>query len=441
MPPVSATTAYRGKRRLQRARLISLIADTTYPRTILVNDLEQGMNAPPNIDSFTTDAGNDVVDWLTNGTRDERFIDNIFAELCIRLQQAGIPVKRASLHVLIHHPQWLGARIMWADGMREAEIARVDYDVRERSEYIGSPANEIHDGAIEVRENFERDASLGRQHAVYDEMRAKGLTDYVAWPMYHTLGKRHLVTFATDRPGGFDDAHLACLLRLLPVLALVSEIRVKNRLARTLLETYVGSHASELILAGATRRGSGTTVRAAIMICDLRDFTKISDNWPRDDVIDLLNSYFDAMSEPIAKHGGEILKFIGDGLLAIFPLSQPSACADLLHAVTEARRAMLALNENNSDTGRAPLNYGIGVHVGDVMYGNIGSRTRLDFTVIGPAVNMASRLEALTKQLGRTVLLSRAFADLVGNAFDLERVGEYPVRGFSDPIELFAYHG
>jgi adenylate cyclase len=406
---------------------------------IQVIDWEQGMNA--HIDSVTAHAGSDVVDWLTNGTRDERFIDNIFAEMCVRLQQAGIPVKRATLHVLVHHPQWLGARIMWADGMREAEIARIDYDVRERSEYIGSPANEVHDGATEVRENLERDPSLGRKHAIYDEMRAKGLTDYVAWPLYHTLGKRHIVSFATDRPGGFDDAQIAGLSGLLPVLALVSEIRIKNRLARTLLETYVGSHAGELILAGATRRGSGTTVRAAIMICDLRDFTKISDNWPRDDVIDLLNGYFDAMSEPIAKHGGEILKFIGDGLLAIFPLSQPSAGANLLHAVTEARQAMLALNENNSETGCAPLNYCIGVHVGDVMYGNIGSRNRLDFTVIGPAVNMASRLEALTKQLGRTVLLSRAFADLVGNEFDLERVGEYPVRGFSDPIELFAYHG
>ncbi|WP_187435870.1 adenylate/guanylate cyclase domain-containing protein [Bradyrhizobium hipponense] len=399
------------------------------------------MNAPPNTNSVTTPPGGDVVDWLTNGTRDERFIDNIFAEMCIRLQQAGIPLKRSTLHVLIQHPQWLGARIMWSDGMREAEIARVDYDVRERSEYIGSPANEIHDGATELRENLEQDSSLGRKHAIYDEMRAKGLTDYVAWPLYHTLGKRHIVTFATDRPGGFDDAHIAGLKRVLPVLALVSEIRVKNRLARTLLETYVGSHAGELILAGATRRGTGTTVRAAIMICDLRDFTKISDNWPRDDVIDLLNDYFDAMSEPIARHGGEILKFIGDGLLAIFPLSQPNACANLLHAVTEARRAMVALNERNSATSRAPLNYGIGVHVGDVMYGNIGSSTRLDFTVIGPAVNMASRLEALTKQLGKTVLLSRAFAELVEREFELERVGEYEVRGFSEAIELFAYQG
>ena len=315
------------------------------------------MSAPPNIGTAAAHSDSDVVHWLANDTRDERFIDNIFAELCMRLERTGIPVKRASLHLLIYHPQWLGARIMWADGMREAEMARVDYDVRGRSEYIGSPASEIYDGATEVHENLERDASLGRKHALYDEMRGKGLTDYVAWPLYHTLGKRHMVTFATDRRGGFDDAHIAGLFKLLPILALVSEIRMKNRLARTLLETYVGSHAGELILAGATRRGSGTTVRAAIMICDLRDFTRISDNWPRDDVIDLLNGYFDAMSEPIARHGGEILKFIGDGLLAIFPLSQPSACANLLHAVSEARQAIAVLNEKNSETGRAPLNY------------------------------------------------------------------------------------
>jgi Adenylate cyclase, family 3 (some proteins contain HAMP domain) len=177
------------------------------------------------------------------------------------------------------------------------------------------------------------------------------------------------------------------------------------------------------------------------MICDLRDFTRISDNWPRDDVIDLLNGYFDAMSEPIARHGGEILKFIGDGLLAIFPLSQPSACANLLHAVAEARQAMVALNEKNSETGRAPLNYGIGVHVGDVMYGNIGSRTRLDFTVIGPRSTWLRVSKPSPNNWAEPVLLSRAFADFVESDFDLERVGEYPVRGFNDPIELFAYHG
>ena len=397
------------------------------------------MNAPPNIEPAP--AHNDVAHWLVNETRDQRFIDNIFAELCLRLQRAGIPIKRASLHLMIQHPQWLGARVLWVDGMQEATITRVDYDVTERPQYIGSPVEEIQGGVTEIRENLERDPSQGRKHGVYDELRSTGLTDYVAWPMFHTLGKRHMVAFSTDRPGGFEDTHIAVLSGLLPILALVSEIRMKNRLARTLLETYVGAHAGEMILAGATRRGSGTTVQAAIMICDLREFTKISDNWPRDDVIDILNDYFDAMSEPIVRHGGEILKFMGDGLLAIFPLGQPSACVNLLHAVTEARQAMTALNERNRETGGAPLHYGIGVHVGDVMYGNIGSRSRLDFTVIGPAVNMASRLETLTKQLGKPVLLSRAFADLVASDFDLEHVGEHAVRGFSEPIELFAYHG
>jgi adenylate cyclase len=415
--------------------------DTTYPVPPELIAEEQAMDVPSAINPAVAHPHGDVAHWLTSETRHERFIDNIFAELCMRLQRAGIPVKRASLHLLIQHPQWLGARILWADGMREATITRVDYDVRQRSEYIGSPVDEIQGGATEIRENLERDPALGRKHGLYDDLRSLGLTDYAAWPLHHTLGKRHAVAFSTDRPGGFDEAHIVGLLGLLPILALVSEIRMKNRLARTLLETYVGSHAGELILAGATRRGSGTTVRAAILICDLRDFTRISDSWPRDDVIGLLNNYFDAMSEPIARHGGEILKFMGDGLLAIFPLSQPSACADLLHAVAEARQAMAALNERNRETGGEPLNFGIGVHVGDVMYGNIGSRARLDFTVIGPAVNMASRLEALTKQLGRPVLLSRAFADLVAGDFNLERVGEYPVRGFSDPIELFTYQG
>ena len=142
------------------------------------------MNASPNMDSVTANSDGDVVHWLTNNTRDERFLDGIFAELCVRLQRADIPLKRASLHLLIYHPQWLGARIMWADGMQEAEFARVDYDVRERSEYINSPANEIHDGAAEVRENLERGPSLGRKHAAYNDMRAKDLPDYVAWPLY-----------------------------------------------------------------------------------------------------------------------------------------------------------------------------------------------------------------------------------------------------------------
>ncbi|MEI2297055.1 adenylate/guanylate cyclase domain-containing protein [Ensifer sp. MJa1] len=382
-----------------------------------------------------------VLDWLIIETRDQRFIDNILVEMCERLQAAGVPVARATLHFRINHPQWLGARILWRKGLSEAEIDLYDYGTQNTALYLNSPLYVINNGGAEVRTNLEALTEEQSQNSLYADLQAEGLTEYVAWPLEHTLGKRHVVTFTTDRKGGFEDEHLAFLSELLPALALVSEIRLKNRFVRTLLETYVGPHASEQILAGATTRGSGVTVGAAILICDLRNFTKLSDLWPRDDVIDLLNAYFDAMSEPIERHGGEILKFMGDGLLAIFPLSNANAAENLLEAIREAEAAIAALNKDNQQKGREPLGYGIGVHVGDVMYGNIGSRRRLDFTVIGPAVNIASRLESLTKETKRPVLLSRAFVELAGCSASMEHLGAYPVRGIGEPIDVFAFSG
>ncbi|WP_457579697.1 adenylate/guanylate cyclase domain-containing protein [Ensifer canadensis] len=380
-----------------------------------------------------------ILDWLVTETRDQRFIDNIFVDLCERLAEAGLPLARATLHFRIHHPQWLGARILWRKGLKEADIRMYDYGVQDTSVYLNSPLYAINNGASQVRKDLEATAGDEVPNTLYEELRADGFTDYIALPLEHTLGKRHVVTFASDRKGGFEAVHLEALTCLLPVLALVSEIRLKNRMARTLLETYVGPHASEQILAGATTRGSGVTVSAAILICDLRDFTKLSDLWPRDDVIELLNGYFDAMSEPIERHGGEILKFMGDGLLAIFPLSNAEACDNLLQAIGEAEAALAKLNQEHLAKGREPLGYGIGVNVGDVMYGNIGSRRRLDFTVIGPAVNIASRLESLTKQAKRPVLLSRAFVELAGRTHQMDHLGAFPVKGLDDPIDVFAF--
>jgi adenylate cyclase len=380
-----------------------------------------------------------IIDWLVTETRDERFIDNIFVQMCQRLRNEGVPVARASLHFRTLHPQWLGARILWRTGLAEAKIDTFGYGVERTPQFRNSPVNEIFSGAIEVRKNLEAMRDGDGHHQFYDELIRDGLTEYIAWPMEHTLGKRHIATFASDRPGGFSNEHIAFLQDLLPALTLVTEIRLKNILARTLLETYVGPHASGQILAGATTRGSGATVGAAILICDLRDFTTISDQWPRDDVIELLNGYFDAMSEPIEKHGGEILKFMGDGMLAIFPLTDPMACRNLLTAIKEADAAVAALNEENAREGREVLRYGIGVHVGDVMYGNIGSRRRLDFTVIGPAVNVASRLESLTKEIKRPVLFSRAFVEMASCKEGMESLGAFPLRGLGEPVDVFAF--
>ncbi|NLS05540.1 adenylate/guanylate cyclase domain-containing protein [Rhizobium sp. P32RR-XVIII] len=377
-----------------------------------------------------------ILDWLINDTRGERYIDNILVEMCIRLQAAGVPVARATMHFRTLHPQWRGARVLWRLGMQKAEITTFGYGVELTSQFLNSPMNDIFSGAAEVRQKLEDETT---SYPLYDELRGEGLTDYVAWPMDHTLGKRHVVTFSSDRPGGFDDEHLTFLRDLMPALTLVTEVRVKNILARTLLETYVGPHASEQILAGATTRGSGATVGAAILICDMRDFTKISDLWPRDDVLELLNAYFDAMSEPIERHGGEILKFMGDGLLAIFPLITPEACHNLLSAIKEAQAAMVELNQFNEERRLVQLRYGIGVHVGDVMYGNIGSHKRLDFTVIGPAVNIASRLESLTKEIKRPVLLSKAFVEMAGCEAGLESLGSFPLRGLGEPVDVYAF--
>lgn len=378
-----------------------------------------------------------VLDWLMNETSSQRFLDNLLIDLCERLVGEGIPVGRSSLHLRIQHPQWQGARILWQPGVEEAHIDTFDYDVDTTELFLRRPATEIYNGATEVRQFLAEPSADSVRYPLYEELRRDGFTDYVAWPIEHTWGKRHVVTFATKQSMGFSDYDIGYLKDLLPALALTSEIRMKNAMARTLLETYVGPHASAEILAGATTRGSGKTVSAAIMICDLRDFTELSELWPRDDVIEILNGYFDALCEPVESHGGEILKFMGDGLLAIFPLSDPNACSNLLRAIDDGRRRIELLNEQLAKDGKPLLRYGVGVHVGDVMYGNIGSRKRLDFTAIGPAVNVASRLEDLTKAIKRPVLLSSDFVELLGPSSKFNELGQHALRGLEAPVRVF----
>jgi adenylate cyclase len=376
-----------------------------------------------------------VLDWLVNDTRGERFLDNIFRDFCVKLRAQGVPIARASMHLRLQHPQWFGSRVLWRPDLKDAELHPIELGITETDTYRRNPVGFLQAGAAEIRKRLE-EAPDDQDFPLYEELRREGLTDYVAWPLEFTLGVRHVITFAADRPGGFTDDELSLLRDLLPALALVTEVRLKNRFARRLLETYVGPHASEQILSGHIRRGSGVTITAVVMICDLRGFTTISELWPRDDVISMLNEYFEVVSAPLERNGGEILKFIGDGLLAVFPLDRPAACADALAAVLSVRRGMAALNERRIGTNLEPLGYGIGVNVGDVMYGNIGTPSRLDFTVIGPAVNTAARLEGLTGSLGRTALFSGAFADLV-NGQSLRALGRHPLRGLREPLEVF----
>jgi adenylate cyclase len=206
-------------------------------------------------------------------------------------------------------------------------------------------------------------------------------------------------------------------------------------MAINLLDTYVGHRAGERILAGQITRGSGQTVEAAIWFCDLRGFTALSESKGRDELLDCLNRFFDCMAGPVEKHGGDILKFMGDGMLAIFPLDSERACRRAVEAAIDARKAMAALNEEQRARADKPLGFGIALHVGEVMYGNIGTADRLDFTVVGPAVNLTSRLEALCRRLGCNVLISDAFCDLCSDSF--RSLGTYRLAGISRAVEVF----
>jgi len=285
-----------------------------------------------------------ALDWLVLESGRERFVERLFAGLCARLLEDGLPIARSTLHVRTLHPQFFGARLLWRPGMEEAEITFLDHDAITDRRFLDSPVRALYEGAEAIHQRLDLPTAAPREYPVYAELRAEGMTDYVAMPMTFTDGTRHACTWATTRPGGFRAADLAALGELLPALAMATEIRLSRRIACNLLDAYVGRHAGARILAGEIRRGSGATVRAAIWQCDLRDFTTIVERLARDEVIACLNAFFDAVGAPVEARGGEILKFIGDGMLAIFPLEEEAACHRALRAAAEARRGLRGLD-------------------------------------------------------------------------------------------------
>jgi adenylate cyclase len=248
------------------------------------------------------------------------------------------------------------------------------------------------------------------------------------------------VSVATDRPNGFTDAEIERFKGLVPLLALVLEVKETRRIASTLLDTYLGRDAGRRVLGGLIRRGDGITIAAALWYCDLRNFTATTEALSRAETISLLNDYFECMVAPVHRHGGEVLKFIGDALLAIFPmvddLDRDRACQAALAAAEEALADLDRLNHRRQAGGRPTLEAGIALHAGAVTYGNIGAPDRLDFTVIGAAVNFVTRLERMCGQVGRSLLASAVFASPCGSK--LVSIGRYRLRGMAQAQEIFA---
>ncbi len=379
----------------------------------------------------------DLVAWLLGEghriTRDVEFFD----ALCWRLAGAGLPVWRISLSVFTLHPQIVGFNFRWWRDRRVTEVLRVRYGVQQTTDYLESPIRSVIEHGSTVHFHLDDDEAIA-PYPLLASLRDAGATGYFACPLTFFNSRHQAMTWTTDRPGGFSDADIGKINAILPALAVVIESRSMHRLAGTLLTTYLGRTAGQRILDGDIRRAQGERMSAIILASDMRGFTSLSDRLPGEELIALLDDYFDAVAAPVQACGGEVLKFMGDGLLAIFPLGDctpADAAAAALASVDESFARIARLNAERRAAERIEFRIGVGLHLGDIIFGNVGAVDRLDFTAIGPAVNLACRLETLTKRLGRPLLVSHDFARACRRP--LVSLGFHPVKGLSEPEEVF----
>jgi adenylate cyclase len=377
-----------------------------------------------------------IADWLIDGARSAVSPGQMMTETCERLVRAGLPLWRVGVFVRTLHPDIFGVSFVWRPGT-EVVISSADSDPRNTPQFKRSPLAILYDREQEVR--FRLDDPRSRRFPLLDDLREEGVTDYIALPLRFTSNSIHASSWTTKQPGGFSDDQLAALRALVRPLTRLIEIINLTRTASNLLDTYVGNRAGERILGGQIRRGHADTMQAAIWLSDLRGFTALSDRLPAETVVDILNQYFDCQVHAIKAHGGEVLKFMGDGLLAVFPIADTiqdaqEVCGHVLEAARESRASVDAMHYPIGEAVER-FRFGVALHVGRILFGNIGGGNRLDFTCIGPAVNLAARLEKIAGRLRRTIVASAGFAGICQNQWT--DLGEFPISGFSKAERVY----
>jgi adenylate cyclase len=380
----------------------------------------------------------DVAAWLVSQARRINNSLELLDELAWRLVAAGTPVARMTFHLPTLHPLYYGIGCRWTRKSGTSEELLVGHAIRYSAAFIDSPIRRVIETGEEVRRHLDGPEAL-LDFPILAELKADGLTDYRAVPLELSSGRRVCVTLATDRPGGFTDDEIAALRTLGPYLAPLLEIHVARQITLNLLGAYLGEQIGQRVLAGDILRGHGETIRAVVWLCDLRNFTRLSDHLPGPRVIGILNAYFERVVHEIHARKGEVLKFMGDGLLAIFAVADaafaPYAASRALEAAEAAIKAVDALDGNPVLDGQAVPKMCVSIHFGDVFFGNIGATDRLDFTTIGPAVNLVARLDQLSKVLQRRILVTDDFAEVCMRP--LQSLGSHPLRGLSEPHEIF----
>lgn len=409
-----------------------------------MNDAPHALK-PERVDTLST--------WLLTSGWDYKAMTEFVKAFSLRLVEEGIPVTRVRLTIRTLHPQVVGVTYTWERGKDEVEKFEAPHSILASDGYLKSPYAAIFEGAGGMRRRLDvPDTEF--EFPVLRELHERGATDYVAMPIHFRDGQINAMTIATDRPGGFESHELDQVYDALPALARVAELHAMQRTARTLLETYIGRHTGDRVLRGLIKRGDGEEIYAVIWFCDLRNSTPLADSMARAEFVGVLNDFFDCMAGSVLAHGGEVLRFIGDAILAIFPIdididaapAHPDqcpmhrrACTAAVAAAREAMRRLAELNAERAERGERTLGSGIAMHLGQVMYGNIGVPERLEFSVIGAAANEAARLESLCKELGEPVLASREFAQVLPGVW--RSLGRHALRGVSTPREIFALDG
>jgi adenylate cyclase len=369
-------------------------------------------------------------DWLIDGAPGASTSPEVFQGTCERLVAAGVPLSRGEAYVRTLHPQFAGRAFAW-DAVAGNSVIEAAHDME--MGVASPPVRHVLKAHVAARYRPGVDPPMpGCDFA------AAGVTDVLAMPMRFISGDVHALAFLTKDPRGFSDEHVRLIEEIVPPLSRIGEILALRRTAANVVSAYVGRDAGARVLAGQIRRGDVEVIEAAIWFSDMRGFSTLSGTKRPREVIALLNELFDCQLPAIERHGGEVLKFIGDGVLAIFaPRGDDlkAACERALEASHEAIAAMNARNTHVGASGGDLVKFGIALHVGEVAYGNVGGESRLDFTCIGRSVNLAARIESLTGKLGLDVLASQEFAAACRE--DLVPAGTHEVKGFAESVAVF----
>jgi adenylate cyclase len=398
---------------------------------------EQPMPAPVRSNQQST---NPLVPWLVDQAWRAQTAPELLAILAEALRNAEFPLWRARIMIQTLNPLLFARGYTWQqdiDGIVEFQATHAGVD---RPQYQDSPFAAIIRGEGGIRRRLEGDTAR-LDYPILEELITEGATDYVAMSMRFTDGQINILVLVSNQPDGFSTEQLGHLYQILPNLSRLLEAHAQRSSARSLLQTYLGQGAGDMVMEGHVKRGDAEELEAIILMSDLRDSTSLAEMLPKDDYLAALNDYFDCVAGAVIANGGDVLKYIGDAVLAIFPIEHDatgcsSAFDRALAALQDANQRMDEVNVARQTRANAPpLRFGTGVHSGHLTFGNVGTQGRLDFTVIGSGVNQAARLASLCKTLGETVIISKAVADHA--AVSVKSLGHHELRGIRERQELF----